>query len=117
MRVMPESHTPGTHVAARHQVQGHAVVLGQPHVEAIEAERAARGGREDLHALLQVHRAVHGLGQREEILGELAPILDVLEEARLGDGGGGLADEDLEQLPVVGAEVEGRATAQHEHPQ
>ena len=107
----------GAHVAARHQAQGGAVVLGEPDVEAVEAERAVRGGREDLHALLQVHRAVHGLGQRVEILGELAPVLDVLEEARLGDGGGRLADEDLEQLPVVGAEPEGLAAAEHQHAQ
>ena len=75
------------------------------------------GGREDLHPLLQVHRAVHRLGQRVEILGELAAVLDVLEEAGLGDGGGGLADEDLEQLAVVGAEPEGLVAAEHQHAQ
>ena len=67
----------GTQVAARHQAQGDALVLGEPDVEAVEAERAVRGRREDLHTLLQVHRAVHGLGQGVEILGELAPVLEV----------------------------------------
>ena len=107
----------GAHVAARHQAQGDAVILGEPDVEAVEAERAVRGGREDLHALLQVHGTIHGLGQRVEILGELPPVLDVLEEARLGDRGGRLADEDLEQLPVVGAETERRVAAEHQHAQ
>lgn len=129
---MPESHTTwrpplprerdepihaGPHVAARHQAQGGAVVVGEPDVEPVEGEGAIGGVREDLHALLQVHGAVHGLGQRVEILGELAPVLDVLEEARLGDRRGRLADEDLEQLPVIRAEPEGLAAAQHQHAQ
>ena len=102
-------------VAARDQPERGAVGLGEPDVEALEVERAARRLCEDLDALLQVHRAVHRLGQGVEILGEPPPILDVLEEAGLGDRGGGLGDEDVQHLVVVHRHPERCAPAHHQH--
>src|SRR4029453_15370764 len=63
----------GAYVAARHQAQGRPVAFGEPDVEPVEVERAARPGREGVDPLLQVHGPVHCLGQRVEVLGQPPP--------------------------------------------
>ena len=91
-------------VAARGDDEGVLVGVGQQHADPVEVERLAGSADEGVDAPLDVHGAHHAHGERVQVLAHLAAILDVLEEARLGQGHRGVLGEGLHDLDLAGSE-------------
>jgi GNAT superfamily N-acetyltransferase len=103
-------------IAGAHHHEGLPVGGGEEHADAVEGEGLEGALHEGIHALLYVHRAHHGHGDGVQRLGEAPPVLDVLEQARLGEGHRRVLGESLHHLGFGGRERIGCPREETHHP-